>query len=84
MFAQDYYYDVFLNMELFQLPYYNQWKLLRGVSQTFIKHNHIRFTGALTTSEMNLFYGWLRKQNKADIVGKDIISLRDMFENDTN
>lgn len=24
MFAQDYYYDVFLNMELFQLPYYNQ------------------------------------------------------------
>lgn len=67
-----------------KLPYYNQWKLLRGVSQTFIKHNHIRFTGALTTSEMNLFYGWLRKQNKADIVGKDIISLRDMFENDTN
>lgn len=67
-----------------KLPYYNQWKLLRGVSQTFIKHNYIRFTGALTTSEMNLFYGWLRKQNKADIVGKDIISLRDMFENDTN
>lgn len=62
-----------------KLPYYNQWKLLRGVSQSFIRYNHIKFTGALTTPESNLFYGWLRKQNKDDIKGKDIVTLRDMF-----
>lgn len=67
-----------------KLPYYNQWKLLRGVSQTFIRHNHIRFTGALTTPEANMFYGWLKKQDRADIIGKDIVSLRDMFEQDTH
>lgn len=65
-----------------KLPYYNQWKLLRGVTQTFIRHNHIKFTGALTTAEANMFYGWLKKQNKTNIAGKDIITLRDMFEND--
>lgn len=62
-----------------KLPYYNQWKLLRGVSQSFIRYNHIKFTGALTTPESNLFYGWLRQQNKDDIKGKDIVTLRDMF-----
>ena len=66
-----------------KLPYYNQWKLLRGISQTFMKHNHIRFTGALITPEMNMFYGWLKQQDKNNIINKDIISLRDMFEQDT-
>lgn len=63
-----------------KLPYYNQWKLLRGVSQSFIRCNHIRYTGALTTPEANLYYGWLRKQNIEDIKGKDIVALRDMYE----
>lgn len=65
-----------------KLFYYNQWKLLRGVAQSQIRHNHIRFTGALTTPESNLFYGWLRKQPRERVLGKDIISLRDMFEED--
>lgn len=66
-----------------KLPYYNQWKLLRGVAQTQIRHNHVRFTGALTTPEANMFYGWLKKQSRERVLGKDIISLRDMFEKDT-
>lgn len=65
-----------------KLFYYNQWKLLRGVAQSQIRHNHIRFSGALTTPESNLFYGWLRKQPRERVLGKDIISLRDMFEED--
>ena len=66
-----------------KLPYYNQWKLLRGVSQSFIRYNHIKYTGALTTPESNLYYGWLKRQAKEDIVGKSIIELRDMFEAST-
>ena len=66
-----------------KLPYYNQWKLLRGVAQSQMRHNHVRFTGALTTVESNMFYGWLKKQPRERILGKDIISLRDMFEIDT-
>lgn len=66
-----------------KLPYYNQWKLLRGVAQSQMRHNHVRFTGALTTAESNMFYGWLKKQPRERILGKDIISLRDMFEIDT-
>ena len=63
-----------------KLPYYNQWKLLRGVAQTQIRHNHVRFTGALTTPESNMFYGWLRKQPREKVINKSIIELRDMFE----
>lgn len=66
-----------------KLPYYNQWKLLRGVAQAQIRHNHIRFTGALTTPEANMFYGWLKEQPRERVLGKSIISLRDMFEEDT-
>lgn len=66
-----------------KLPYYNQWKLLRGVAQSQMRHNHVKFTGALTTVESNMFYGWLKKQPRERILGKDIISLRDMFEIDT-
>ncbi len=66
-----------------KLPYYNQWKLLRGVAQTQIRHNHIRFSGALTTPEANMFYGWLKGQPKERVLGKSIVSLRDMFEKDT-
>ncbi|WP_024622428.1 RNA ligase [Metaclostridioides mangenotii] len=62
-----------------KLHYYKQWKLLRGVSQTFMKYNHISYTGALNNPETNLFYGWLRNQPKEEIVGKDIITLREMF-----
>lgn len=63
-----------------KLPYYNQWKLLRGISQSYARYNHIKYTGALTTAESNLFYGWLRQQNVEDIKGKDIVTLRDMYE----
>lgn len=66
-----------------KLPYYHQWKLLRGVAQTQIRHNHIRFTGALTTPEANMFYGWLKAQPKEKVHDKSIIALRDMFEEDT-
>lgn len=62
-----------------KLSYYNTWKMLRGVSSTQIRHNHIRFTGALTTPESNLYYGWLRQQSKEKVKDKSIIELRDMF-----
>lgn len=63
-----------------KLHYYNMWKLLRGVSQTQIRHNHVRFTGALTTPEANIYYGWLRRQPKKKVINKSIVELRDMFE----
>lgn len=62
-----------------KLHYYNMWKLLRGVSQTQIRYNHIKFTGALTTPESNLYYGWLKEQPKDKVKDKNIIELRDMF-----
>lgn len=65
-----------------KLNYYNIWKMLRGVSQSQIRHDHVRFTGSLTTPESNLYFGWLKNQPKNEVRDKSIIELRDMFYKD--
>lgn len=66
-----------------KLAFYKQWKLLRGLTQRYVKYEHIKSTSNLTTPEMNYFYGWLKQQQKKDIKDKNIISLRDMFYKNT-
>lgn len=62
-----------------KLTFYKQWKMLRDLAHRYLKYEHIKSTSALTTPEMNYFYGWLKDQPKEEVKGKDIISLRDMF-----
>ena len=69
--------------------YYNLWKKLRGVANTTLRAGYITKTGLLTTSEENMFYGFLRKLYNEDYnkdtktypYPTDIISLRNKFEN---
>lgn len=66
-----------------KLFYYKQWKQLRDIAHRYIKYEHIKSTSSLINPEMNYFYGWLRNKEKDDVVGKDIITLRDMFYKDS-
>jgi len=63
-----------------KLAYYNNWKLMRNVKDSVVKHGAIRYTGALTTEEQNMFYGWLKELSKEELK-QDIISLRKKFLN---
>lgn len=62
-----------------KLDYYNNWKFMRGVLQQVKKQGYIGKTSSLTTKLHNDFYNWC-VQNK-DILPQDIISAREMFEN---
>lgn len=70
-------------------PYYNEWKMLRGVAIKIFRSGNINFTGALQSVESNYFYGWCRekfvtltKQERWDYSKRNIISLRDEFRLD--
>lgn len=73
-----------------KVPYYNEWKMLRGVARQVIKSGNIRYTGALQSVISNYFYGWckekfntLEKEERRKYAEKDIITLRDEFLLDT-
>ena len=73
-----------------KVPYYNEWKMLRGVARQVIKTGNIRYTGALQSVISNYFYGWckekfntLEKAERRKYAEKDIITLRDEFLLDT-
>jgi tRNA splicing ligase len=73
-----------------KVPYYNEWKMLRGVARQVIKSGNIRYTGALQSVISNYFYGWckekfntLEKKERREYADKDIITLRDEFMLDT-
>lgn len=70
-------------------PYYNEWKMLRGIVPKIMRGGNINYTGALLSVESNYFYGWLRakyntldKSSRWDYSKRDIISLRDEFRLD--
>ena len=70
-------------------PYYNEWKMLRGIVPKIMRGGNINYTGALLSVESNYFYGWLRekyntldKSARWDYSKRDIISLRDEFRED--
>ena len=72
-----------------KVPYYNEWKMLRGAARKILRSGNINFTGALQSVESNYFYGWcvekfktLDKQGRWDYSKRDIISLRDEFRLD--
>jgi tRNA splicing ligase len=69
-----------------KVPYYNEWKMLRGVARQVLKTGNIRYTGALQSVVSNYFYGWckekfntLDKEERRKYAEKDIISLRNEF-----
>jgi predicted phosphodiesterase len=73
-----------------KVPYYNEWKMLRGVARQVLKTGNIRYTGALQSVMSNYFYGWckekfntLEKKERREYADKDIITLRDEFLLDT-
>lgn len=58
--------------------YYKFWKFMRGVVDSVKRRGYILNTSALQTPTANLFYGWLRKQDK-ETLNEDIITLRNKF-----
>lgn len=61
-----------------KLAYYNTWKMLRGLKETYKKRGYVSRLGALTTQEQNLFFGFIKTLPK-ETLDLDIIQLRDMF-----
>ena len=58
--------------------YYKFWKFMRGVVSDVKRRGYILNTSALQTPTANLFYGWLRKQDK-ETLNQDIVTLRNKF-----
>lgn len=67
-------------MTKLKLAYYNNWKMLRGLKETYKRRGNAGRLGALTTPEQNLFFGFIKTLDKEQL-NLDIISLRDMFYN---
>lgn len=85
-----------------KLAYYHFWKFMRGIAHETIRKGYLEHAklAALTTSEANYFYGWLRKyreevlaaNDKPDatteeilsVIPRDIISLRNKFYDSTS
>lgn len=65
-------------MTKIKLHYYNNWKMLRGVKETYKRKGHIGRLGGLTTQEQNMFFGFIKTLSKEQL-GLDIITLREMF-----
>jgi len=63
-----------------KLDYYNNWKFMRGVLQQVKRMGYIGRTSSLTTKLHNDFYNWCVANR--DILPQDIISAREMFENE--
>ena len=75
-------------------PYYNEWKMLRGLTHSVLKRGIYNHTGRLLTEESNNFYGWIRKKynnfimnndkiGRYNLMQKDIITLREMYKGET-
>ena len=65
-------------MTKIKFPYYLFWKSMRAVADKVRRSSDINYS-SLWNALSNYFYTWLHKQD-AETLGKDIISLRDMFE----
>lgn len=61
-----------------KFPYYNFWKLMRGVKDKVKGRNQIKLA-SLYNATSNYFYAWLQKQEK-ETLEQDIITLRKKFE----
>lgn len=65
-----------------KFPYYNFWKLMRGVKDKVKGRNQIKLS-SLYNATSNYFYAWLQKQEK-ETLEQDIITLRKKFEKEAN
>jgi predicted kinase len=61
-----------------KFPYYNFWKLMRGVKEKVKGRNQIKLS-SLYNATSNYFYAWLQKQDN-ETLEEDIITLRKKFE----
>ena len=61
-----------------KFPYYNFWKLMRGVKDKVKGRNQI-ILSSLYNATSNYFYAWLKEQEK-ETLEQDIITLRKKFE----
>lgn len=74
-------------MTKIKLDYYKYWKFMRSVADSVMRiskngnrQGYYARTSALTTAEMNEFYGFLRELSQTNYDGKtDIITLRDLY-----
>lgn len=73
--------DSNLFMTKIKTQYYKFWKSMRNVAKEVYKKGYINKTSILITPLSNEFYGWLRNQDK-ETLSKDIIELRERFNND--
>lgn len=61
-----------------KLNYYNMWKFLRSIKDEVKRKGHTERPAALSTAEMNEFYGFVRSLPKEELE-QDIIALRGQF-----
>ena len=61
-----------------KLHYYNAWKLLRSIKDEVKRKGYTERPAALTTAEMNEFYGFVRSLPKEDLE-QSIVDLRGQF-----
>lgn len=66
-------------MTKMKFTYYNFWKMCRGLVDQ-VRNQHEVKLGSLYNDTSNYFYKWLQEQ-PSEVLEKDIITLRDMFEN---
>ena len=67
-------------MTKLKFPYYNFWKFMRKIKDTVSKRKVVKLS-SLYNAETNYVYSWLKKQPE-DELKKDIIYLRERYENE--
>lgn len=67
-------------MTKLKFPYYNFWKFMRRIKEQVLNRSNVKLSG-LYNSTSNYFYAWLKQQDE-EVLKKDIITLRKMFNSD--
>lgn len=69
-------------MTKLKFPYYNFWKLMRGTKDKLAAGHSIKLS-RMFNATANYFLHWAKQQD-TETLGKDIITLRKRFEEETN
>lgn len=69
-------------MTKLKFPYYNFWKFMRRVKEQVAHRSNVKLSG-LYNATSNYFYAWLKKQDE-ETLSKNIITLRNMFNEEVN
>ena len=69
-------------MTKLKFPYYNFWKFMRRVKEQVAHNSNVKLS-TLFNATSNYFYAWLKQQD-AETLKEDIITLREKFEGENN